>query len=72
MVRYFEYLAEGLIYLAVLFWIITLFGLYKPWIALWWSDYCPRKKVLKVYGGIALALSIVYISIRLVLIDYYQ
>ncbi|MDF9800209.1 hypothetical protein OKW21_005472 [Catalinimonas alkaloidigena] len=46
--------------LTALFFLLTLFGLYRPWLALWWSDYCPRIKVLKVYGSITLALSVIY------------
>ncbi|WPP48399.1 hypothetical protein [Catalinimonas niigatensis] len=54
-----------IIFLSVcFFWILTLFGLYRPWLALWWSDYCPRIKVLKVYGSIALVLSLLYGVLR--------
>jgi hypothetical protein len=67
MENYAYNLSYGLIYLAGFFWLLTLIGLYKPWLALWWSDYCPRKKVLKIYGTIALSLSILFIAIRLVL-----
>ncbi|MFP4090189.1 MAG: hypothetical protein ACLFUB_19290 [Cyclobacteriaceae bacterium] len=40
---------------------LTLFGLYRPWLALWWSHYCPRIKVLKTYGVAALLLSLLYL-----------
>lgn len=65
MEEYAQNLSKGLIYMAVFFWLLTLLGLYKPWLALWWSDYHPRSKVLKIYGGIALGLSLLIIALRL-------
>jgi len=70
MEKYAYNLSYGLIYLAGFFWLLTLVGLYKPWLALWWSDYCPREKVLKIYGTIALSLSILFIAIRVLLSTY--
>lgn len=67
MEHYAQNLSQGLVYLAAFFWLLTLLGLYKPYLALWWSDYCPRRKVLKTYGSIALGLSILYLLIRLFL-----
>lgn len=64
MEHYAQNLSKGLIYVAAFFWFLTLLGLYKPYLALWWSDYCPRKKVLKVYGGIALGLSLLVVLLR--------
>jgi hypothetical protein len=49
------------------FWGLTLFGLYRPWLALWWTDYCPRIKVLRVYGSISLLLSILYGLLKLMI-----
>jgi len=66
MEHYAQYLSQGLIYVAAFFWLLTLLGLYKPWLALWWSDHCPRKKVLKIYGSIALGLSLLIVAIRLI------
>ncbi len=50
-----------LLILIYFFWGLTLFGLYRPWLALWWSDYCPRIKVIKVYGSLAITFNILYI-----------
>lgn len=63
--EYLQNLSLGLLIVAAFFWLLTLFGLYKPWLALWWSDSCPRKKVLKIYGSLAAILSLLYIAIRL-------
>ncbi|WKZ59547.1 MAG: hypothetical protein QY309_17010 [Cyclobacteriaceae bacterium] len=29
-------------------------GLFKPWLLLWWEDVQNRRKVIKVYGSVAL------------------
>ncbi len=41
--------------------ILTVFGLFKPWLALWWADYSNRKQVLQYYGTTFLLLLIMYI-----------
>jgi hypothetical protein len=46
--------------LCLLMWVLTLFGLCRPWVALWWSHYCPRIKVLRTYGSAAMLLSLLY------------
>lgn len=37
-----------------------LIGLYKPWVMLWWEDVQNRKKVIKVYGAIAVVTYATY------------
>lgn len=44
--------------------ILTLFGLYKPWLALWWSDYATRKKVCKTYGLSFLVCMLLYLGLN--------
>jgi hypothetical protein len=34
--------------------VFMLYGLYKPWIMLWWEDVQNRRKVIKLYGSVAL------------------
>lgn len=29
-------------------------GLFKPWLLLWWEDVQNRRKVIRVYGSVAL------------------
>ncbi|MGB3852754.1 MAG: alpha/beta hydrolase [Tunicatimonas sp.] len=43
-----------------LFAALTLFGLYRPWLALWWLPVSNRKMVLQRYGLITLGLLISY------------
>ena len=35
-------------------------GLYKPWVMLWWQDVQNRRRVIKLYGGIAILSYAVY------------
>ena len=49
--------------LNVLVWLfvgLTLFGLYRPWLALWWLPVSNRKMVLQRYGLITLGLLMSY------------
>lgn len=39
---------------------LTLFGLYRPWLALWWRPVANRKMVLQRYGLITLGLLVSY------------
>ncbi len=43
-----------------LFFGLTLFGLYRPWLALWWLPVSNRKMVLQRYGLITLGLLVSY------------
>lgn len=52
--------------LLVLFWIfcaLTLFGLYRPWLALWWLSTANRKKVIQIYGTITIIVLVTYLLI---------
>lgn len=40
--------------------IFLLFGLFKPWVMLWWEDRQNRKKVIKVYGFAAIFFFVLY------------
>jgi len=46
--------------------LFMLIGLYKPWLMLWWEAVQNRRKVIKLYGRVALVSYIVYwLSINL-------
>jgi len=51
---------EILFYSIITVALLTLFGLYRPWYALWWLPVTNRKKVLQIYGSSLLLLIIVY------------
>lgn len=35
-------------------------GLIKPWMMLWWEDKQNRKKVIRIYGTVAVVTFIIY------------
>ncbi|HCW08008.1 MAG TPA: hypothetical protein DGG95_11665 [Cytophagales bacterium] len=35
-------------------------GLIKPWMMLWWEDVQNRRKVIKVYGTVAITFYLIY------------
>ena len=51
--------------LAWVFITLTLFGLYRPWLALWWLPVSNRKMVLQRYGLITLGLLLSYAVISM-------
>lgn len=46
------------------FLLLTIFGLFRPWLALWWADVSNRKMVLQYYGTITLALLLLYLLLK--------
>jgi hypothetical protein len=42
---------------SVLFLVI---GLLKPWLMLWWEDVQNRRKIIKVYGSVAIFFYVLY------------
>jgi hypothetical protein len=51
-----EYLKLLLRFTSITAFLLLLFGLYKPWVVLWWEDVQNRKKVLILYGSVGIAL----------------
>jgi hypothetical protein len=58
-------------YLRVLFYYLTLIsllfiaiGLWRPWVMLWWEDISNRRKVIKLYGAIAMAFYALYWGLK--------
>lgn len=40
--------------------LFLLIGLMKPWMLLWWEDTQNRRKVIKVYGTVAILFYLLY------------
>lgn len=51
---------EILFYSIIAVALLTLFGLFRPWYALWWLPVTNRKKVLQIYGLLLLLLVVIY------------
>jgi len=59
-------------YLRVLFYYLTLIsllfigiGLWRPWVMLWWEDLSNRRKIIKVYGTVAIVFYALYWGLKL-------
>ena len=44
--------------------ILLVIGLFRPWVVLWWEDLQNRKKVIRVYGTLAVVSLIVHYVVR--------
>lgn len=53
-----------LFYCIIITALLTFFGLYRPWYAVWWSPVANRKKVLQVYGTLLILLVVIYLLIQ--------
>ncbi|HEX8060535.1 MAG TPA: hypothetical protein VF473_06340 [Cyclobacteriaceae bacterium] len=58
-------------YLRVLFYYLTLvsllfvaIGLWRPWVMLWWEDISNRRKVIKLYGTMAIGFYALYWGLK--------
>lgn len=49
-----EFFQQVFLYLALTAAACLLVGLFRPWMMLWWEDTQNRKKVIKLYGVVAL------------------
>jgi hypothetical protein len=47
-------------YAALLFLVL---GLIKPWMMLWWEDVQNRRKVIKIYGTVAILFYLIYVGL---------
>ncbi|HYF67099.1 MAG TPA: hypothetical protein VD884_03135 [Ohtaekwangia sp.] len=54
------FLTNLFLYIAITASAFLLMGLFKPWVMLWWEDIQNRRKVIRLYGVIALLAYSVY------------
>jgi hypothetical protein len=60
------YLRLFFLMLSLTAFLFMVIGLYKPWLMLWWEDLQNRRKVIKVYGSIAVVSYLLYWVLYLV------
>lgn len=58
------FVQQLLLYIAVTALLFLLLGLYKPWLMLWWEDVQNRRRVIKLYGTIAIVSYLGHIIIN--------
>lgn len=58
-------------YVRLLFYYLTLLsllfiaiGLWRPWAMLWWEDVSNRRKVITVYGSVAVLFYAIYWALK--------
>ena len=42
--------------------LFLILGLIKPWMMLWWEDVQNRRKVIKIYGTVAIIFYLIYVG----------
>ena len=55
-----EFTQRIFLYLAIAAGVCLVAGLFKPWMMLWWADTQNRKKVIKLYGTVAVITFTIY------------
>ena len=43
--------------------LFLILGLIKPWMMLWWEDVQNRRKVIMIYGSLAIVFYIIYLGL---------
>ena len=59
-----EFIQRLLLYLSLTALVGLSVGLFKPWIMLWWEDTQNRKKVLRLYGSVAVLTFALYLVLK--------
>jgi hypothetical protein len=54
-----DFFVRLFLYISITSFAFLVIGLYKPWIMLWWEDIQNRRKVIKLYGSIAVITFVV-------------
>lgn len=62
-----EFLQQLFLYVSFTAFIFLVIGLFKPWAMLWWEDVQNRRKVIKVYGTVALVCLALYFGMNLMI-----
>jgi hypothetical protein len=55
-----KFLQQLFLYVGFTSLLFLLTGLFKPWVMLWWEDIQNRRKVIKVYGLVAVMAFALY------------
>jgi hypothetical protein len=56
-----EFIKKLFLYTGVASSMFLVLGLFKPWVMVWWEDIQNRKKVIKIYGSVAVTCFIGYV-----------
>jgi hypothetical protein len=59
-----EFAVKLLLYVSITAFAFMILGLFFPWAMLWWEDIQNRRKVIKLYGSIALGAYLLFWSVK--------
>jgi hypothetical protein len=54
------YIRQMFLLLSITSVLFLFIGLMKPWLLLWWEDTQNRRKVIRVYGTVAIIFYVIY------------
>jgi hypothetical protein len=49
-----QFVRQVILYVTFTSLLFLFIGLFKPWMMVWWEDVQNRRKVIKIYGSIAI------------------
>lgn len=55
-----EFIQRVFLYVSLAAVLCLAIGLFRPWVMLWWEDIQNRKKVIQLYGTVALVTFAIY------------
>lgn len=61
-----EFIQRFFLYVSITAFVFLIIGLFKPWVMLWWEDVQNRKKIIRLYGTVALVSYALYWALFLI------
>jgi hypothetical protein len=61
-----QFLQQVLLYVSFTALAFLVVGMFKPWVMLWWEDVQNRRKVIKVYGLVAVISYALHWAVELI------
>ena len=59
-----EFIQRIFLYISITSLLCLLVGMFRPWIVLWWEDIQNRRKVIQLYGTVAVVTVIIYWTLQ--------
>ncbi|KYG02331.1 hypothetical protein BE21_55040 [Sorangium cellulosum] len=52
------------LYISIAAFAFLVIGLFKPWVMVWWEDVQNRRKVIRIYGTIAIISGLTHLILK--------
>ena len=59
-----KFIQQLFLYVSFTCLLFLVIGLFRPWAMLWWEDVQNRRKVIRLYGLVALAFYLMYLGMN--------